>query len=75
MADPISLLLGGITGLAAKSMSGAGASATPTPAPAPSTAPPSTNAPEKPKAPTQQSFIGAAATPMNQSGQKTLLGQ
>lgn len=73
MVDPITLLLGGLVGAGAKAATGGSTATSPTPPPA--TPPPATNAPAKPKAPPQQSFIGAAATPMNQSGQKTLLGQ
>lgn len=82
--DPITL-----TGLALAGLAGAGATAAisgggataaaPTPvAPAPTAAAPPASSPmgqAKPPAPAQQSFIGAAATPNTQSGQKTLLGQ
>lgn len=82
MVDPITLTglaLAGLAGGAATAAmgGGGGTAATPTPTPAPTPASPASNpqgTAKKPQA-QQQSFIGAAATPMNQPGQKTLLGQ
>ena len=82
--DPITLTglalaaVGGATAATAAS-SGSSAPAPVTPsAPAPAAAAPPASNPlgqaKKPQA-AQQSFIGAAATPNTQSGQKTLLGQ
>ncbi len=88
--DPITLTglaIGALGGLGAGAASGAigggssgaaaAAPAAPSAAPAAAPAPPAQaplgnkNAPK----PQQQSFIGAAATPPTQSGQKSLLGQ
>ncbi len=64
-------------GVASTLAGGSSAPAAPT-APAPTAgAPPASNpmGQAKKPPPEQQSFIGAAATPNTQSGQKTLLGQ
>ncbi len=77
--DPITLTglaLGiGAAGATAAASSG-GSSPAPSPTPPPAAPPPAQSPQGKalPK-PQQQSFIGAAATPPTQSGQKTLLGQ
>jgi hypothetical protein len=77
--DPITLTglaLGGLAaGGAAASLAGGGSAPQPTPPPsqpAPQQSPQGTAKSLKPQQPT---FIGAAATPPTQSGQKTLLGQ
>ena len=83
--DPITLTglaLAGLAGGAAAGLAGGGSSAAPAatpaaPPPPTAAAPPASNPlgqAKKPQA-AQQSFIGAAATPNTQSGQKTLLGQ
>jgi hypothetical protein len=75
--DPITLTglaLAGAAGAAGSSLIGG---STPTPTPPPAAAPPP-QAPQgsaKQTKPQQPTFLGAAATPPTQSGQKTLLGQ
>ena len=76
--DPVTLGIAALTGLggffASKSLSGGGAAPTPV-APPPQPAPPSSPAPKAAIPSQNTSFLGAAATPPAQSGQKTLLGQ
>jgi hypothetical protein len=77
--DPITLTglaLGGL-GAAAAGSSLIGGGSAPTPAAPPAPAPPaqSPQGSAKQTKPQQPTFIGAAATPPTQSGQKTLLGQ
>lgn len=81
MVDPITLTGlalaagGGLAGTIASGSSGAGAPPAPT---IPQAAPPQQNpqgSPAKPASGNQPTFIGAAATPPVQSGQKSLLGQ
>ena len=87
--DPITLTglaLGALAGGGAAALAGGGSSPAPTAAPSATPAapptptaaapPPSTPMPKQPNpATSQQSFFGAAATPNQSSGQKTLLGQ
>ena len=82
--DPITLTglaLAGLGGFAASSaFSGSSAPAAPTPVtpPAPTTAAPPAQNPvgsAKPQQGSQPSFFGAAATPNQSGGGKTLLGQ
>lgn len=80
--DPITLTglaLAGLAGGTATALATSGGSTPPPAAAAPAptaSAPPAQNpmSSAKPQA-QQQSFIGAAATPSQNSGQKTLLGQ
>lgn len=80
--DPITLTglaLGGLGALGGAAAGGAfgGASAPAAPAAPPPQAPPQVQPQGSPTQtkPQQSTFIGAAATPPTQSGQKTLLGQ
>ena len=81
--DPITLAglaLGGLAGGGAAALAGGGAQAPAAPVAPPTqqqAAPPQsqpTGSKPSPK-PQQSTFLGAAATPPTQSGQKTLLGQ
>lgn len=80
--DPITLTglaLAGLAGGGAAAATGALGGSAPTPqVPAPAAPPPPAQSPQtKTTTPAgnQPTFIGAAATPPTQSGQKTLLGQ
>lgn len=79
--DPITLTglaLGGLAGVGAGAASGAfkGGGSAPAPTPPPAQAAPP-QAPQSKALPQSQqpTFLGAAATPPTQSGQKSLLGQ
>lgn len=77
--DPITLTglaLAAVGGGVASAIGGGSAPAAPTPAPLPSTPAPAQQPQTKTQPVSQQpTFLGAAATPPTQSGQKTLLGQ